>query len=239
MARGRIIKPEFWTSESVLSMTMTERLFFIGFWNFADDSGVLPDKPATLKCMVFPADNIDCAEIIDNLVKSGVLVRYTYGTESYLKVAQWDKHQVIKNPSYKYPLPDGVVPEHVRNASGTRTEHVRDTSGTCPEHVRPKRRGEERNGEERREEKKAPRDGRVFSKPDIFEVTDYCQKRGSNIDPREFIDHYEANGWKVGRNSMKNWEAAVRTWESRRKCEKAQADEGRPRVEPTDLSIFK
>jgi len=44
-------------------------------------------------------------------------------------------------------------------------------------------------------------------------VTAYCQERGKGIDPQAFIDHYIANGWKVGRNSMKDWRAAVRTWE--------------------------
>lgn len=52
-----------------------------------------------------------------------------------------------------------------------------------------------------------------FKKPTIDEVKEYCIERKNNIDAERFIDYYEANGWKVGKNSMKNWKATVRTWE--------------------------
>ena len=54
-----------------------------------------------------------------------------------------------------------------------------------------------------------------FKKPTIEEVQNYCKERNNNINAESFIDYYEANGWKVGRNSMKDWKAAVRTWEKR------------------------
>lgn len=52
-----------------------------------------------------------------------------------------------------------------------------------------------------------------FVKPTLEEVRAYCRERNNNVDPESFIAYYESNGWKVGRNSMKNWKAAVRTWE--------------------------
>lgn len=55
--------------------------------------------------------------------------------------------------------------------------------------------------------------GRVFKKPTVDEVAQYCQERKNSVNPQHFIDHYEANGWKVGKNPMKDWRAAVRTWE--------------------------
>lgn len=48
-------------------------------------------------------------------------------------------------------------------------------------------------------------------------VTDYCTKMGYIVKPDEFISFYESNGWKVGKNKMKDWQAALRTWESREK----------------------
>ena len=54
-----------------------------------------------------------------------------------------------------------------------------------------------------------------FKKPTLEEVKAYCLERKNSIDAESFIDYYEANGWKVGRNSMKDWKAAVRTWEKR------------------------
>lgn len=55
----------------------------------------------------------------------------------------------------------------------------------------------------------------AFVKPTLSQVETYCLERGNNIDPQAFIDFYESNGWKVGKNAMKDWKAAVRTWESR------------------------
>ena len=54
-----------------------------------------------------------------------------------------------------------------------------------------------------------------FKKPTLEEVKEYCIERNNNINPELFIDYYESNGWKVGRNSMKDWKACVRTWEKK------------------------
>ena len=52
-----------------------------------------------------------------------------------------------------------------------------------------------------------------FAKPTLEEVTAYCLERGKGVDAQKWYDYYSANGWKVGKNPMKDWKAAVRTWE--------------------------
>lgn len=52
-----------------------------------------------------------------------------------------------------------------------------------------------------------------FVKPTIEEIQAYCTERGNGISAERFFAYYEANGWRVGRNPMKDWRAAVRTWE--------------------------
>jgi hypothetical protein len=54
---------------------------------------------------------------------------------------------------------------------------------------------------------------RLSTRPSVEQVAAYCQERGNSVDPQKWHDHYESNGWKVGKNPMKNWQAAVRTWE--------------------------
>ena len=56
-------------------------------------------------------------------------------------------------------------------------------------------------------------DRKRFTAPTIEEVIAYCKERGNRVDPERFIDYYTSNGWKVGKNPMKDWKAAVRTWE--------------------------
>jgi hypothetical protein len=58
-----------------------------------------------------------------------------------------------------------------------------------------------------------PKNPKRFVKPSLDEVIAYCQERRNSVNPEKFIDYYESNGWKVGKNSMKDWKAAVRTWE--------------------------
>lgn len=52
-----------------------------------------------------------------------------------------------------------------------------------------------------------------FIKPTVEEIREYCTSRRNSVDAEKFHDYYEANGWKIGKNSMKDWKAAVRTWE--------------------------
>ena len=54
-----------------------------------------------------------------------------------------------------------------------------------------------------------------FSPPTVEEVAVYCRERGNKVDANRFVDFYASKGWKVGQNPMKDWKAAVRTWEQR------------------------
>ena len=52
-----------------------------------------------------------------------------------------------------------------------------------------------------------------FTPPTLDEVEAYCRERRNQIDAQRFVDYYTANGWRVGKNPMKDWRATVRTWE--------------------------
>lgn len=52
-----------------------------------------------------------------------------------------------------------------------------------------------------------------FVPPTLEEVQAYCYERNNDVDAERFIDYYTSNGWLVGKNKMKDWKAAVRTWE--------------------------
>ena len=68
--------------------------------------------------------------------------------------------------------------------------------------------------EERRKKKEDKREsiGR-FTPPTLEQVTEYCLERNKGVDPVRWFNYYTANGWRVGKNPMKDWKAAVRTWE--------------------------
>ena len=58
---------------------------------------------------------------------------------------------------------------------------------------------------------KAPR----FCPPTVDEVKAYCLEKNYTVDAESFCDFYESKGWFVGKNKMKSWQAAVRTWQRR------------------------
>ena len=79
-----------------------------------------------------------------------------------------------------------------------------------------------------------------FAPPTLEEVTAYCKERGNGVDPQHFFDYYTANGWKVGKNPMKDWKAAVRSWENNGFGVKKQHQNGRHKpVNLADLENLK
>ena len=75
------------------------------------------------------------------------------------------------------------------------------------------KREEKKETEERKEQKSS---SSRFRKPTVQEVADYCRERQNDVDAVAFVDFYESKGWMVGKNPMKDWQAAVRTWEQRK-----------------------
>ena len=51
-----------------------------------------------------------------------------------------------------------------------------------------------------------------FSPPSVQEIEEYCREKGFLLDAERFVDYYASIGWRVGKNPMKDWRAAVRTW---------------------------
>ncbi len=88
------------------------------------------------------------------------------------------------------------------------------------------RKGKENKGKESKQKTR-------FLPPTLDEVKQYCSERKNAVDPQKWFNHYTANGWMVGKNKMKDWKAAVRTWESNN-IDNARPKEGKS--QPLDLT---
>lgn len=97
--------------------------------------------------------------------------------------------------------------------SGDRVKNFRAKNSKS---VTPKKRREEKRGEETRREEKR----NIFIPPSLNEISEYCLERKNNINDQAFLDFYESKGWMIGKNKMKDWKAAIRTWEKSKKQEK-------------------
>jgi len=112
MARMRCVKPEFWTSEQVMDLSLDTRLLFIGMWNFCDDAGIHPASEKRLKAEVFPCDDMsspDVRRMIDELIGARLIEEYEVAGARFWIVTGWH-HQKIDQPTFKHPTPDGVIP---------------------------------------------------------------------------------------------------------------------------------
>ena len=92
-------------------------------------------------------------------------------------------------------------------------------SGQCPLEIEIKKDIDINKKEIDKEKSKsasADRKVKKFIPPTVEEVKAYCDERNNTVDPNSFIDFYESKGWLIGKNKMKDWKAAVRTWERSR-----------------------
>jgi hypothetical protein len=100
----------------------------------------------------------------------------------------------------------------VRKMSEDRPQDVREMSEKNRTEIGLEKRREESKDTASAVSKCSP-GNRRFEKPTVADVAAYCGERQNAVDPQAFVDFYESKGWRIGNQPMKNWKAAVRTWE--------------------------
>lgn len=113
--RIRSIKPEFYRSEDVARMDWQTRLVFIGLWSYVDDNGVGRDVERLIVADIFPLE-LDPTETLRRVSQSlsaletgKQIIRYKHDGKPLLFIANWDRHQLVKNPNNpRNPRPDAA-----------------------------------------------------------------------------------------------------------------------------------
>lgn len=122
---------------------------------------------------------------------------------SVISLVNWDRYQQHEpagqpaSPPAGQPAPN----QHLTTEQEVKNINTPSLSSLRSERDSPKG-GDAHRGEAAR-----------FYPPTVGEVQAYCESRGNRIDAQAFVDFYTSKGWKVGKNPMKDWRAAVRTWE--------------------------
>lgn len=199
---NRILKESIRTSRKVNSLSDFDYRVWSYLITYVDDFGRGSADPELLKGIVFPrrkgVTEAQIKKAIDNLASAGMVILYEVDEESYLYFPNWSKHQQIRAKKSKYPEPSIICNQMIsddcnspRNRESYSNTESESESNTIGEHSTASR----------------------FKPPSVQEVSDYCEERKNRVDPQRFVDYYTANGWKVGKNPMRDWKAAVRTWE--------------------------
>ena len=211
MARSRNIKPALFKNEILGVIDPIYTLLFQGLWCLADREGRLEYRPLRIKAEIFPYRDLpDFNGYLTELERLEFICLYSVDNVEYIQVLKFTTHQNPHKTEKASVIPS--MPENINenselssNGEITVKEPLNNGSATAdsllliPDSLSDKR--------ETKPLKKR------FKKPTLEEVSNYCHTRSNKVDAERFINHYESNGWMVGRNKMKNWQAAVRTWE--------------------------
>lgn len=79
----------------------------------------------------------------------------------------------------------------------------------------PEKPKEKEREKEKEIEKEREKDQRCFTPPTVSQVRAYCREAGYELNAQRFVDYYTANGWRMGKTPMQDWQAAVRIWKAR------------------------
>jgi hypothetical protein len=122
MARIRSVHPGLFSDEAFVSCSHTARLMLIGIWTDADDKGIFPWKPLSLKMRLFPADSLAFEEIealLAELLEANIIKRFDADGKTYGAVRNFRKFQRPKKPNDVHPLPQELIPYVGLNAGGS------------------------------------------------------------------------------------------------------------------------
>lgn len=106
MARIRSLHPTQWTDDEFVTSSPLGRLLCLGLRNEADDQGVFPWKPVTLKMRLLPNDNVDVSELLAELVENNQVKSFEVDGKKYGVIRNFGRFQSPKKPNYTYPLPN-------------------------------------------------------------------------------------------------------------------------------------
>lgn len=203
---NRIIKESICTSEKIAKLKDFEFRLWVGLITQADDAGRGDARPAIIKGRCFPLrDQVTAKNItdaLDALATVGLISLYTVGGKLIYWLPSWAKHQRIRDCKPKYP-----GPEEADNQSAADCRKPPQVAADCG--LNPIQSESNPNPNPNPCVSRAKR----FIPPTLAEVQAYVTEHHSPVDPQEFIDFYEAKGWMVGRNPMKDWQAACRNAE--------------------------
>ena len=202
-------------SDAFLDMPSSTQMLYFHFSMNADDDGFV-NNPKKIQKMCGASDDdfkLLIAKSFIILFDSGIIV-----------IKHWKMHNYIQADRYR---PTDYVEEKSMLGIKSNKAYTLDVSKMDTECIQNGYIGKDSIGKVSIDKDSIDKDSKGesvrgekakrFYPPTLDEVKQYCEERKNNIDPMAFIDFYSSKGWMIGKNRMKDWKAAVRTWERKRK----------------------
>lgn len=210
MAERRMFAKTIVLSDVFLDMPLSARCLYFTLGMLADDDGFINSPKSIMRqCGASNDDmNILLAKKFLIVFESGIIVIKHWRINNYLRSDRYTETKYIEeknrllveeNGGYTVGIPSGIP--SIDKDSLDKVSVGKDSIGEGGVTATSPRR---------------------FSKPTLEEIISYCEERKNGINPQGFYDFYEAKGWKVGNQPMKDWKACIRTWEQRERRPQAQ-----------------
>lgn len=210
MAQRRMFSLEVCDTDKFLDMSASAQALYFHLGLHGDDDGFVASPKRIARAAGCNDDDLRL------LAAKGFIIPFDSGV---VVITDWNVNNTLKNDRYHETVYQDEKSKICRLTNGKyalasrlETDWNQDVSNLEPEHNITKL-----NLTKLRKEgaDKPPTHSR-FVPPTVEEAAAYCKERGNNIDAERFVDFYTANGWKQGAGKpIKDWRAAVRTWERR------------------------
>ena len=216
MAERRMFAKTIMLSDAFLDMPASARCLYFTLGMLADDDGFVNSPRSVMRQSGATVDdmNILIAKKFVLTFESGVVV-----------IKHWRIHNLIQKDRYKQTKYLEEKNQLGMDENKAYTEAVSDGAPGCIQDVSmqepPVGVAEDVSGDapDTNVGRKTGR-GRRFVPPAVEQVREYCRERDNSVDPERFHNYYTSNGWKVGKNTMRDLKAAVRSWEQKEKPRK-------------------
>ena len=224
MAERRMFAKSIVLSDAFLDMPLSARCLYFTLGMLADDDGFIGNPKSIMR---------QCGASQDDMI---ILLqkRYILSFESgVIVIKHWRLNNYLKSDRYKGTTYVEEKAELTLDEKGAYTEAINEDTEKC---LQVGDTGKVRLGKDSIElelgkdsielldvpqaetsqaetPQMAAKKTKRFIPPSLEDVQSYCLERGNSVDAERFIDYYTANGWMVGKNKMRDWKAAIRTWE--------------------------
>lgn len=210
MAERRMFAKTIIDSDAFLDMPLSAQALYFHLNMRADDDGFINNPKRIQRIVGCPDDDLKLL-IMKNFVitfDSGIIV-----------IKHWKIHNYIQSDRYKPTVyKDERNSLYLKANKAYSLEPPNDKESECIQDVSMMD-TQVRLGKVRLDKERNKREKKIFSPPSLEEVQNYCLERNNKINAQGFIDFYVSKDWMVGKNKMKDWKAAIRTWENREKKE--------------------
>lgn len=201
MAVYRQLHTSFWQDPFVMTLTPEEKYFFIYLLtNSKTKQCGIYELPIRVAEFETGYNRETVEKLINKFAKNYERIRYDWNT-SEVAIRNWSKYNPATNPKIKV-----CVEKELKQVKNTLL-----IAYVYPMHSLSQKE-KEKEKEEEKEQEVHSKPKTKFSAPPIQDVQNLFSEKGLPEEAERFFNYYEANGWKVGRNPMKNWKAAAANW---------------------------